>query len=114
MANEALMLQGNERAQAMKNIEEYIIKGKQDIFDNKLADYGINMPPLREKLKMGQPVYLQIGAKTKQYLGDNPDGTPKFVDYVDPTIDKKQKTLLERLTGIGERVSEVVKSRKGE
>ena len=114
MANEALMLQGNERAQAMKNIEEYIIKGKQDIFDNKLADYGINMPPLREKLKMGQPVYLQIGAKTKQYLGDNPDGTPKFVDYVNPTIDKKQKTLLERLTGIGERVSEVVKSRKGE
>ena len=57
---------------------------------------------------------MQIGAKTKQYLGDNPDGTPKFVDYVDPTIDKKQKTLLERLTGIGERVSEVVKSRKGE
>ena len=114
MANEALMLQGNERVHAMKKIEEYIIKGKQDIFDNKLADYGINMPPLREKLKMGQPVYLQIGAKTKQYLGDNPDGTPKFVDYVDPTIDKKQKTLLERLTGIGERISEVVKSRKGE
>lgn len=114
MANEALMLQGEERVQAMKKIEDFLVKGKQDIFDNKLADYGINMPPLREKLKLGQPVYLQDGAKTKQYLGDNPDGTPKFVDYVDPTIDKKQKTLLERLNGVKERITDAVKSRKGE
>lgn len=110
MGEEALMLEGDARVQAMKKIEDYIIAEKRNVFDNVMADYGIYLPPLREKLKLGQPVYLQIGSKTKQYLGDNPDGTPKFVDYVDPSREQYKMMAMDRLSGI----SELLKNKKGE
>lgn len=110
MGEEALMLEGDARVQAMKKIEDYIIAEKRNVFDNTMADYGIYLPPLREKLKLGQPVYLQIGSKTKQYLGDNPDGTPKFVDYVDPSREQYKMMAMDRLSGI----SELLKNKKGE
>lgn len=109
-ANQIMQMEPEKREQAMRNLEAYIIQEKRALFDSVMSEYGIDLPPLREKIKLGQPVYVQVGSKIQQYMGDDSNGMPIFKDYVDPAQQKMKETALNWYNGI----RDALKDKKGE
>lgn len=109
-ANQIMQMEPEKREQAMQKLEAYIIQEKRALFDSVMSEYGIDLPPLREKIKLGQPVYVQVGSKIQQYMGDDSNGMPIFKDYVDPAQQKMKEVTLNWFNGI----RNALKDKKGE